>query len=1833
MPSELLTTFPGSVNFTIAPLEAVPGLGTAVASPFDLANADRFRFGSSSTFLPSGVFTVGRTGQVELDYLLDGGAYKGELGVFSLSGLSNTLNTTDLIQEAARRALSNSELGYVVISDPTEAAKFSGTLPGETQDWNTGIYQGIKTLNLRPGDQFGVMLVPHSTVQQVLDDPTELGDRPLFSFSLGTSNTAQLADLTGDGSAFTFEDLSLANGSDRDYNDLSFQIIGATGSAVPLDNLQIDSNQNWRQTSLGEDVHAYIETRLLQETISLQGLTSGVFTVNSTGQVGIDYLFDGGGYQGELAIFSLEGLDQHDWKLADLIQETARRALSDSVLGYVAIADRTEGARFTGLKPGEGEDWNEGIYQGVKTLAMKPGSKFGVMLVPNGTVQQVFNDPTVRGDLRPLFSIAPANPKGAFHLGQIADVTGAGNTFTMEDLRVDKGSDRDYNDIVFQVRGAIGQAGLLDQYIDSQKDWRTSNLGQTLIEYTRPYVTPSNLRVGETISETTLEILNAAAISDSSLTLPTVIISQVQPFVQSWLDEAKNKLAELSISGNSAVNSFDRAIAEFKSIAANQSTELNIEILGNQDHMNAWANYLDNQLTQSGQYANSRLNYLSDYISGVQSEMRSQLDEMQATISGQGSYLEEWRNYLNGEITGTGKYLYDWAAYASNETNRVVNWVQSWTDYADNEIDRVNAWMVDRVNDLWNSFNNGNVGNDAWRQYDSVKNYRVSTSNDAWNRYDDLVGSKNTIQDNAVNTFNFWDAYRIRAIDHAWLTYNDFSRYITQVLSDAWGSYSSLDSYRNSVIGNAWDQYDRSWAELFSIFANAQQQRDQLRNYIDKEIGDAWQQSSLMRNYAQNVASNAQKQADTLERSWIDWAGDSSALTEVLAKIAASNSVWYTQPEKLFKLPLIGLIDTGFSANNPDINYSRITLGSDFVARDSNPLLEPLEENGQSNHGTQMLEIIAASRSNNIGIDGLNDKSPLWLGRAIGSHDWAQSLVEFVDAVKASGQPNAVVNLSFDLTQTNPDGSTTTRNELTALERAALTYAQQQQVLIVVPTGNQNTVGSALTQATKEFDNVFVVGAADGQQRADYSSYTTVDYTNYGKGLDILAQGTADNGAVGSSVAAAKVSGAASLVWAANPNLSYSQIMDILRRTATDLNSPNWDTETGLGLLNIEAAVNLAQATQSETYRPANFDLIQETLKANAVPESSWQDFYKLYDYYNLEAKLSGTTWDGMGSAIASERPAWSWKGAAVGAGVGAVFGAPVVGAVVGGLLGSGSGGSGSSSGGLSPDQIKKAVGSARDHISNAGEVLAQVTRDTGSALSNAGSFSKELGDKFGSEIGNGDNFLTDIANDAWTAAQSTAKTLGEAADVTGSAFVAGANALGAAGQSTLNTAKNIGNQVSSWVRDAWSETQSAVSSVHQSLNQGWDKIQDAANKFSDQIPKSIGDLKKLGKEFENFLDDNNPVKKLADDLAGKLKSTLSSVDVGAVVDALKRIPVVGTAVSGLEGLYYLAKGDWKEVLKAAVDGALAFYGMSNTPGLGPKFISLYIDVSWELKDEKYKEALSAALSNFGVKRQISDVFVNSAWAMKNGNWQGVLDAGLSGAGFNNARQFVDMAWGAIDNKPENVLNAAFQVAGLDKLGVNQAKANAFVQSALALKDNNVNQVADQLLSVAGTQAAQMTNSAWVKALKDSDPSNDRAAVTQGLSAVGFQNVNDWVGMAWAVKDQNYLQAASTVFSLAKFAQGQDWVSMAEDLQKQNYLDALSTGFKAAGFAKGENLAKAAIALRQGNPLTAFFEGLSLVDGVGELVDAFKALKDGNAKAGVPLMIQAAPKLALRIGT
>ncbi|MEG4202680.1 S8 family serine peptidase [Microcoleus sp. Pol7_A1] len=219
----------------------------------------------------------------------------------------------------------------------------------------------------------------------------------------------------------------------------------------------------------------------------------GYFITDQNGKVGFEFLHDGGLYQGEIAIFSLDGMENFIPGSQEFIKEAARRALTDKELGHIVISDATEGANpeFSG-DLGE-EDYNKGQYQGVKNFTMTPGKAFAVMLVPNGTVEEVFNNFGITGPKRPLFSLSSSNPNGAFLYGQIADITGDGKAFAIEDQRADSNSDKDYdyNDVIFNVTGATGKAVWVKDVIAPAKNWTDTETGKKLIEYVNKSTLPT----------------------------------------------------------------------------------------------------------------------------------------------------------------------------------------------------------------------------------------------------------------------------------------------------------------------------------------------------------------------------------------------------------------------------------------------------------------------------------------------------------------------------------------------------------------------------------------------------------------------------------------------------------------------------------------------------------------------------------------------------------------------------------------------------------------------------------------------------------------------------------------------------------------------------------------------------------------------------------------------------------------------------------------------------------------------------------------------------------------------------------------------------------------------------------------------------------------------------------------------------------------------------------------------------------------------------------------------------------------------------------------------
>lgn len=245
-----------------------------------------------------------------------------------------------------------------------------------------------------------------------------------------------------------------------------------------------------------------------RNALNLNPYTAGVFTVGETGVVRIDYLFDGGGYGGgQVAIVNLDGMEALVPGSSAFNKEAAYRALSNSELGYVVISDEAEGARFSGILGNSDKDnFNQGTYRGPQTFKMAPGSLFAIMIVPDGKVQEVFDNPGSDGSKRPLYSLSVANPDDTIHIGQLLDVFGDGTTFGMEDLRTDTGSDMDGNDFIFKIEGAKGYAPLLSDFVNPTNDWRYSKLGQEIFAYVSTNDNPNKVVPGDPVRDPILPV-------------------------------------------------------------------------------------------------------------------------------------------------------------------------------------------------------------------------------------------------------------------------------------------------------------------------------------------------------------------------------------------------------------------------------------------------------------------------------------------------------------------------------------------------------------------------------------------------------------------------------------------------------------------------------------------------------------------------------------------------------------------------------------------------------------------------------------------------------------------------------------------------------------------------------------------------------------------------------------------------------------------------------------------------------------------------------------------------------------------------------------------------------------------------------------------------------------------------------------------------------------------------------------------------------------------------------------------------------------------------------
>ncbi|MAT95446.1 MAG: hypothetical protein CME59_23000 [Halioglobus sp.] len=353
--------------------------------------------------------------------------------------------------------------------------------------------------------------------------------------------------------------------------------------------------------------------------------------------------------------------------------------------------------------------------------------------------------------------------------------------------------------------------------------------------------------------------------------------------------------------------------------------------------------------------------------------------------------------------------------------------------------------------------------------------------------------------------------------------------------------------------------------------------------------------------------------------------GDRGAIRNVLSPLQAPNEPYFTSTgsfaqgvEDLWGLKRIGLysadrgrgadptpvtvavIDSGLDADHPDLQgmvwRNSGETPDNGIDDDDNGLVDDVngwnfihnnsDTRDAAGHGTIVAGIIGAVPNNGIGIAGVNPWARIMPIKVTNYHGLGSS-VDIAAGVSYAVRNGAkVINISMG------------GHAFSETEQAAIIYAQENDVLVVVAAGNDGTDAAGVWPAA--LDNVITVAAlAPGDARAAYSNWgAPVDIAAPGSNIlslrarytDPLAFASADYQpgdnivgdrrilyhVSGTSFAAPFVAGVASLIRAYSPELDAASVRRMLLQSAADLGKPGVDPLTGYGLLDAAAALSLS---------------------------------------------------------------------------------------------------------------------------------------------------------------------------------------------------------------------------------------------------------------------------------------------------------------------------------------------------------------------------------------------------------------------------------------------------------------------------------------------------------------------------------------------------------------------------------------------------------------------------------------------------------------------------------
>ena len=268
---------------------------------------------------------------------------------------------------------------------------------------------------------------------------------------------------------------------------------------------------------------------------------------------------------------------------------------------------------------------------------------------------------------------------------------------------------------------------------------------------------------------------------------------------------------------------------------------------------------------------------------------------------------------------------------------------------------------------------------------------------------------------------------------------------------------------------------------------------------------------------------------------------------------------------------VVAVLDTGIDASHPEFT-GRIVPGYDALTgqADSPGDLGPTDDD--EGHGTHVSGTIAAAANNRAGIAGIAPRVSIMPIKVLGSDGTGDFRGMVAGMSWAIGHGARIITMSL--------GGTLQPVDVAGLQ-PTFDAAYAAGVVVIAASGND---GATVDQYPCNFAHVICVGSAtnDGSAVSSFSTRTAaLALIAPGEHIASTIPGNRYDARTGTSMATPHVTGAVALMRSLDPRISVDQVTADLAQTARPLVAGGRNPESGYGLLQVGAALDLVAGQSS----------------------------------------------------------------------------------------------------------------------------------------------------------------------------------------------------------------------------------------------------------------------------------------------------------------------------------------------------------------------------------------------------------------------------------------------------------------------------------------------------------------------------------------------------------------------------------------------------------------------------------------------------------------------------